>query len=46
MVEGSILGRLIKAIFLVIPVIASLLAILHYLDWLGTIKLMLGMGAE
>ncbi len=42
--EGSILGRLTKVIFMVIPVIASLLAILDRMSWLEIVKSMFGIG--
>ena len=42
--EGSIFGRLAKAILMVIPVIASLLAILDRMGWLEVVKSMFGIG--
>ena len=40
--EGSIIGRLIKLIFVLLSVFASLLKILHYLGWLDTVKFIVG----
>ena len=43
--EDSIFGRFMKIMFMVIPVIASLLAILDYMGWLEVVKSMFGIGA-
>lgn len=42
--EDSLMGRLIKAIFLATPVIASLLTILKLMGWLDVFKTMIGLG--
>lgn len=40
--EGSTLGRLVKAILHLIPIFASLLVILYYMEWLDDLKSALG----
>ena len=45
-VEGSTLGRLVKAVLYPIPIFASLLLILYHMEWLDDLKFALGIANE
>lgn len=45
-IEGSTLGRLVKAVLYPIPIFASLLLILYHMEWLDDLKFALGIANE
>ena len=44
--QGTFLGRFLKVLFQVAPVVASILTILNYMGWLKTVKEALRIGVE